>query len=71
MKVASTVRGGAVRKGLQMRYLACRLLYTRIDGRNPDAPICSLSSGAKGKDVDMFGVGRWKELSTVLKKARQ
>ena len=66
MKVASTVRGGAVRKGLPRRYLACRLLYTRIEGKDPDAPIYSLSSGAKGKDVDMLGVGRWKEILDVL-----
>jgi hypothetical protein len=57
MKVASTVRGGAVRKGLQMRYLACRLLYTRLEGGGPDTSIYCLSSGAIGQDVDMLALG--------------
>jgi len=66
MKVARTVRGGAVRKGLQQQYLACRLLYTRFEGKGPDAPIYSLSSGARGQDIDMFGLGQWKALLDVL-----
>jgi hypothetical protein len=41
-------------------------LVTRIQGKNPNTPIYSFSSGAKGKDVDMFGVGRWKELLDAL-----
>jgi hypothetical protein len=41
-------------------------LVTRIDGENRDAPIYSLSSGAKGQDVDMLGLGRWKEILDVL-----
>jgi hypothetical protein len=41
-------------------------LVTRIEGKDPDAPIYSLSSGAKGKDVDMLGLGRWKEILDVL-----
>jgi hypothetical protein len=55
-----------VRKGLQLQYLACRLLYTRFEGTDQDAPIFSLSSGAIGQDVDMFGQGRWKELLDIL-----
>src|SRR5260221_3621203 len=41
-------------------------LVTRIEGKNPDTPIYSFSSGAKGKDVDIFGVGHWKELLDAL-----
>ena len=41
-------------------------LVTRFEGKDLDAPIYSLSSGARGKDVDMFGLGRWKELLDVL-----
>jgi hypothetical protein len=41
-------------------------LVTRIQGKDPAAPIYSLSSGAKGKDVDMLGVGRWKEMLDAL-----
>ena len=55
-----------MRKGLQKQYLACRLLYTRLEGRNPDSPIYSLSSGSIGQDVDMFGLGPWKEILDVL-----
>jgi hypothetical protein len=66
MKVAGTVRGGAVRKGLQKQYLACRLLYTRFEGKEPDAPIYSLSSGAIGQDVDLLALGHWKELLDLL-----
>ena len=55
-----------VRKGLQQQYLACRLLYTRFEGRDPDAPIYSLSRGARGQDVDMLMLGHWKELLDLL-----
>jgi hypothetical protein len=41
-------------------------LVTRFEVKDPDAPIYSLSSGARGKDVDMFGLGRWKEILDVL-----
>ena len=41
-------------------------LVTRIEGKNSDAPIYSLSSGAIGQDVDMFGLGRWKEILDAL-----
>ena len=41
-------------------------LVTRFEGRDPDAPVYSLSSGARGQDVDMFGLGRWKEILDVL-----
>jgi hypothetical protein len=66
MKVASTVRRGAVRKGLQKQYLACRLLYTRFEGKDSDAPIYSVSSGAIGQDVDMLMLGHWRELLDIL-----
>jgi hypothetical protein len=55
-----------VRKGLQQQYLACRLLYTRFEGKDPDAPIYSLSSGARGQGVDMLVLGHWKELLVAL-----
>ena len=55
-----------MRKGLQQQYLACRLLYTRFEGKEQDAPIYSLSSGAIGQDVDMLALGHWKELLDVL-----
>jgi hypothetical protein len=41
-------------------------LVTRFEGKDPDAPIFSLSSGARGQDVDMFGLGRWKKILDVL-----
>jgi hypothetical protein len=41
-------------------------LVTRFEGEAQDDPVYSLSSGARGQDVDMFGVGRWKELLDVL-----
>jgi hypothetical protein len=41
-------------------------LVTRFEGKDPDAPIYSFSSGAGGQDVDMFGLGRWKELLDAL-----
>ena len=34
--------------------------------RTRDTAIYSLSSGAIGKDVDMFGLGRWREMLDVL-----
>src|SRR5260221_4323016 len=41
-------------------------LVTRFEGKDPDAAIYSFSSGAKGQDVDMLGVGRWKEILEAL-----
>ncbi len=41
-------------------------LVTRFEGQDPDSPIYSLSSGARGQDVDMLALGRWKELLDVL-----
>lgn len=41
-------------------------LVTRIEGENRDTPIYSFSSGAKGQDVDLLGVGRWKEVLDSL-----
>ncbi len=41
-------------------------LVTRFEGKEPDSPIYSLSSGARGQDVDMLALGRWKELLDVL-----
>ena len=41
-------------------------LLTRFEGRDPDAPIYSLSSGARGQDVDMLALGCWKEVLDVL-----
>ncbi len=41
-------------------------LITRLEGQEADSPIYSLSSGARGQDVDMFGMGRWKELLDAL-----
>jgi hypothetical protein len=41
-------------------------LVTRMEEKGPDAPIYSFSSGAKGEDVDMFGMGRWKEILDAL-----
>jgi hypothetical protein len=41
-------------------------LITRLEGQEADAPIYSLSSGARGQDVDMFGMGRWKDLLDAL-----
>lgn len=37
-------------------------LVTRLEGNDPDTAIYSFSSGARGKNVDMMGVGRWKEI---------
>ena len=41
-------------------------LVTRIEGKSPDDLIYSLSSGARGQAVDVFGLGRWKELLDIL-----
>ena len=41
-------------------------LVTRFKGKDPDAPIYSLSSGAIGQDVDMLMLGHWKELLDLL-----
>src|SRR5216683_6312136 len=41
-------------------------LVTRFEGKDPDAPIYSLSSGAIGQDVDMLMLGHWKELLDLL-----
>ena len=41
-------------------------LVTRFEGRNPDAPVYSLSSEARGQDVDMLGLGHWKEILDAL-----
>ncbi len=41
-------------------------LVTRFEGKGPDAPIHSLSSGAIGQDVDMLMLGHWKELLDLL-----
>jgi len=41
-------------------------LVTRFEGQEPDIAIYSLSSGARGKEVDMLGLGPWKEILDVL-----
>ena len=41
-------------------------MVTRLEGTGPDASIYGLSSGAIGQDVDMFALGRWKELLDIL-----
>src|SRR5712692_2081496 len=41
-------------------------LVTHFEGKDPDAPIYSLSSGAIGQDVDMLMLGHWKELLDLL-----
>jgi hypothetical protein len=41
-------------------------LVTRFEGKDPDAPIYSLSSGARGQGVDMLVLGHWKELLVAL-----
>jgi len=41
-------------------------LVTRIEGKAPDDLFYSLSSGARGQAVDVFGLGRWKELLDIL-----
>jgi hypothetical protein len=41
-------------------------LVTDVEKKAQDTPIYCLSSGASGKDADMFGLGRWKEILDVL-----
>jgi hypothetical protein len=41
-------------------------MVTRFEGKDPGEPIYSLSSGAIGQDVDMLGLGHWKELLDLL-----
>ena len=55
-----------MRKGPQQRHLACRLLYTDIERNAQATPLYCLSSGAKGKDADMWGMGPLKELLDTL-----
>lgn len=41
-------------------------LVTRLEGKDADTAIYALSSGASGQDVDLFGLGRWKQLLDIL-----
>ncbi len=41
-------------------------LVTCLAGKDADTAIYGLSSGAIGQDVDMFGLGRWKELLDII-----
>lgn len=41
-------------------------LVTRLEGEDADTSIYALSSGAIGQDVDLFGMGRWKEVLDIL-----
>ena len=41
-------------------------LVTRLEGEGTDTAIYVLSSGAIGQDVDLFGMGRWKEILDLL-----
>jgi hypothetical protein len=41
-------------------------LLSRLEGEHPYTAIYSLSSGAIGKDVDLFGLGRWREMLDAL-----
>jgi hypothetical protein len=41
-------------------------LLNRLEGEHPYTAIYSLSSGAIGKDVDMFGLGCWREMLDAL-----
>lgn len=41
-------------------------LVTRLEGQDADTAIYVLSSGALGQDVDLFGMGRWKEVLDLL-----
>jgi hypothetical protein len=41
-------------------------LVTRFEGKEPDAPIYSLSSGARGQGVNMLALGNRKELLDLL-----
>src|SRR5947207_11343690 len=41
-------------------------LVTRLEAGSTDSAICVLSTGAIGQDVDLFGLGRWKEILDLL-----
>lgn len=41
-------------------------LVTRLEGQDADTAIYVLSSGALGQEVDLFGMGRWKEILDLL-----
>lgn len=41
-------------------------LVSRLEGRDPDASVYSLSSGERDRDVDLFALGHWKEILDVL-----
>ena len=41
-------------------------LVTRLEGQDADTAIYVLSSGALGQEVDLFGMGRWKEIMDLL-----
>ena len=41
-------------------------LVTRLEGEDTDTAIYALSSGALGQEVDLFGMGRWKEILDLL-----
>ena len=41
-------------------------LVTRLEGQDADTAIYVLSSGAVGQGVDLFGMGRWKEILDLL-----
>jgi len=41
-------------------------LLSRLEGEHPHTAIYSLCSGAIRKDVDMFGLGRWREMLDAL-----
>jgi hypothetical protein len=41
-------------------------LVTRLEGQDADTAIYVLSSGALGQGVDLFGMGRWKEILEIL-----
>src|SRR6266852_9264966 len=41
-------------------------LVTDVEKKAQDTPIYCLSSGARGKDADMWGMGQWKDLLDTL-----
>jgi hypothetical protein len=41
-------------------------LVSRLEGQDANTSIYILSSGALGQDVDLFGMGRWKEVLNLL-----
>ena len=41
-------------------------LVTRLEGQDANTAIYLLSSGALGQEVDLFGMGRWKEVLDLL-----